>query len=40
MLRLNGIDLLHVPFKGSGPALSALVAGQIDLTIGNLSVAQ
>ena len=26
-----GIKLLHVPFKGSGPALSAVMGGQIDL---------
>lgn len=25
-----GIDLLHVPFQGGGPALTALVSGQVD----------
>jgi len=28
-----GIDALHIPFQGSGPALSALVAGQVDFSI-------
>jgi tripartite-type tricarboxylate transporter receptor subunit TctC len=28
-----GIDALHVPFQGSGPALSALLAGQVDYAI-------
>ena len=37
MLRLNGVELLHVPFKGGGPAASALLAGQIDLSITNVS---
>ena len=38
-LKLLGVDLLHVPFKGSGPSVTALVAGQIDLMIGNLATA-
>ncbi|WP_187830069.1 Bug family tripartite tricarboxylate transporter substrate binding protein [Siccirubricoccus phaeus] len=28
-----GIDALHIPFQGSGPALSALLAGQVDYAI-------
>jgi tripartite-type tricarboxylate transporter receptor subunit TctC len=39
LLKLRGVELLHVPFKGTGPAMAALVAGQIDLAIGNLQVA-
>jgi tripartite-type tricarboxylate transporter receptor subunit TctC len=31
---LAGIDLVHVPFKGAGPALQSLLGGQIDLIIG------
>ena len=26
-----GINMLHVPFKGGGPALTALIGGQVDL---------
>ena len=37
MLRLNGIELLHVPFKGSGPTLDALLAGRIDVAIADVS---
>jgi len=29
--QLAGIDLLHVPYKGSGPALTDLLAGQVSL---------
>jgi tripartite-type tricarboxylate transporter receptor subunit TctC len=28
-----GLDALHVPFQGSGPALAALLAGQVDYSI-------
>ncbi len=28
---MAGVNIVHVPFKGGGPALSALVAGQIQL---------
>lgn len=28
-----GVEFLHVPFKGSGPALQAVVAGQVDAMI-------
>lgn len=31
-----GIDMLHVPYKGANPALTALLAGEIDLFCGNL----
>jgi len=26
-----GLDIVHVPFKGGGPAWTALVAGQVDM---------
>src|SRR5262249_61426249 len=29
--KLAGIDLLHVPFRGIAPALTALYAGDIDI---------
>lgn len=28
-----GIDLLHVPYKGSGPAMTDLLGGQVDLSM-------
>jgi tripartite-type tricarboxylate transporter receptor subunit TctC len=31
---LAGVDLLHVPYKGTGQAVTDLVAGQIDLLFG------
>ena len=33
-----GIDLLHVPFKGGGPATIALLAGEISAAFGGNSV--
>jgi tripartite-type tricarboxylate transporter receptor subunit TctC len=27
-----GVDMLHVPFKGTGDALAALISGDVDLT--------
>ncbi|VFR18563.1 Tricarboxylate transport protein TctC [plant metagenome] len=34
-----GIKLMHVPYKGSGPALNAVLAGQIDLMTSVLGAA-
>jgi tripartite-type tricarboxylate transporter receptor subunit TctC len=34
-----GIDVLHIPYKGEGPALVELVAGQINFLTPNLSAA-
>ena len=34
-----GIDLIHVPYKGEGPALTDLVGGQIQMVTPNLSAA-
>lgn len=31
------VDIVHVPFKGGGPAVSALVAGQIDMLFATIS---
>lgn len=35
-----GIEMLHVPFKGSGPALNALIAGETDVMMVPLSMAE
>lgn len=36
----TGIDILHIPYKGSGPAVSDLLAGQVDMMIDTGSLAQ
>jgi tripartite-type tricarboxylate transporter receptor subunit TctC len=33
----GGVDILHVPYKGTGPSLADVVAGRIDLTFSALS---
>jgi tripartite-type tricarboxylate transporter receptor subunit TctC len=33
LARAEGISLQHIPYKGAPPAVAAVVAGQIDLTI-------
>jgi tripartite-type tricarboxylate transporter receptor subunit TctC len=34
---LAGIDIVHVPYKGAGPALIAMVSGELDMMISGLS---
>ena len=34
---LSGIDIVHVPYKGAGPALIGLASGQIEMMISGLS---
>jgi tripartite-type tricarboxylate transporter receptor subunit TctC len=36
---LAGIELVHVPYKGEGPALIDITAGRVDIFIGNISAA-
>jgi tripartite-type tricarboxylate transporter receptor subunit TctC len=33
---MTGCDMLHVPYKGAGPALTDLVGGQVDVMFDNL----
>ena len=35
--RLAGIEIVHIPYKGQGPALQDAIAGQIDLTFASVS---
>jgi tripartite-type tricarboxylate transporter receptor subunit TctC len=32
-----GIELLHVPYRGGGPAITALLAGEVDMMVNDLS---
>jgi tripartite-type tricarboxylate transporter receptor subunit TctC len=34
--KLTGVEIQHIPYKGSGPALTDLMAGQVQMTIDNL----
>jgi tripartite-type tricarboxylate transporter receptor subunit TctC len=38
--RDNGIDLAHIPYKGGGPVVTALVAGEIDIAFETLLALQ
>ncbi|MCW3155514.1 tripartite tricarboxylate transporter substrate binding protein [Achromobacter spanius] len=37
---LTGADVMHIPYKGSGPAVSDLLAGQVDMMLDTGSLAQ
>jgi len=36
---MAGIDMLHIPYKGSGPAMADLLGGQVDLSVDTLVAA-
>lgn len=33
---MAGVDMLHIPYTGTGPATQALIAGEIDVLFGNM----
>jgi tripartite-type tricarboxylate transporter receptor subunit TctC len=36
----TGVDMVHVPYKGTAPSLTALVAGEVDMTFANIPAIQ
>ncbi len=36
LMKMTGIDMLHVPYKGGGPMLTALIAGQMHVSFTSL----
>lgn len=34
---MTGVEMVHIPFKGEGPALTELLGGRVDLFLGNVS---
>jgi tripartite-type tricarboxylate transporter receptor subunit TctC len=35
---MAGVSIVHVPYKGTGPALAALLSGEVDITFDNLLI--
>ena len=34
---MTGVNLVHVPFRGNGPALTALLGGQVEVQFATLA---
>jgi tripartite-type tricarboxylate transporter receptor subunit TctC len=34
---VSGVNILHVPYKGGGPSLTAVVAGEVQMTFDTVS---
>lgn len=39
LVQMARVDLLHIPYKGLGPAITELVGGQVQLVVSNVSTA-
>lgn len=37
---MTGVDIVHVPYRGSGPAVSDLIGGQVDMMFDSISSAR
>src|SRR5262249_11659090 len=37
---MTGVDVIHVPYRGGGPAIVALLGGEVQLTFGNIPAAR
>ncbi|MFS8979816.1 tripartite tricarboxylate transporter substrate binding protein [Cupriavidus necator] len=40
MAKTYGVDILHVPYRGEGPMVTDLLAGQINVTVGSVTALQ
>ncbi len=36
---LTGVDMVHVPYKGGAPSMTALIGGEVKVTLGTISTA-